>query len=103
MPVGDPAAYDPNVVKSRLKRGQPAYQPRGKRGISLAQRRETEAALERQAGAKARVPANARRGGQRSFQPVSPARSPQAQLRGAVARTQKADHGYVSRAKRKAI
>lgn len=49
MPAGDPAAYDPNVVKARLKRGEPAYQPRGKRGtVSLAKRRQTEAALESQ-------------------------------------------------------
>lgn len=31
MPAGDPAGYLPNVLKARKRKGQPAYQPRGKR------------------------------------------------------------------------
>ena len=61
MPAGDPAAYNLNTVRSRLKRGQPAYQPRRKAGVSPAQQRTVEGELERAA-----------KGGQRSFQPVKP-------------------------------
>ena len=29
MPAGDPAGYLPSVLKSRKKKGQPSYQPKG--------------------------------------------------------------------------